>query len=195
MRPGLLLTMGRARTLAFCILAAVWTAGPAPAQQTGVPQGEILTISADRLFSESLFGRRIADEVEAESAVLAAENERIIAALSREEAELTERRGTMQPEAFRALADAFDRKVQEHRSTQKAKLEALSERTEEAQSRFFVIAQPVLEALMKEAGAGVILERSSVFLSANATDITDLAIARIDATIGDGAALEERDDP
>ena len=32
----------------------------------------------------------------------------------------------------------------------------------------------------------MILERSSVFLSANATDVTDVAISRIDAVIGDG---------
>ncbi|MGD9866344.1 MAG: OmpH family outer membrane protein, partial [Pseudodonghicola sp.] len=52
-------------------------------------------------------------------------------------------------------------------------------------------ARPVLETLMRETGAGVILERNSVFLSANATDITDEAIARIDAAIGDGAQTAE----
>ena len=36
----------------------------------------------------------------------------------------------------------------------------------------------------------MILERASVFLSANATDITDLAINRIDAAIGEGPAAE-----
>ena len=41
----------------------------------------------------------------------------------------------------------------------------------------------------------MILERSSVFFSANASDITDLAIQRIDSTIGDGASQGGGDAP
>ena len=37
-----------------------------------------------------------------------------------------------------------------------------------------------------DAGAAVILERLSVFVSANAIDITDEAIKRLDATLGSG---------
>lgn len=179
--------------LALCVaaVALVPASRRAAAQQLGVAQAQILTISAERLFSESRFGRRVAAEIEAESAVLAAENERIIAGLSREEAELTEQRETMEPEAFRLLADAFDTRVQEHRANQKAKLEELSTRNEQARQQFFEVAQPILEQIMRETGAGVILERSSVFLSANATDITNIAVSRIDAAIGDGADIED----
>jgi hypothetical protein len=63
-----------------------------------------------------------------------------------------------------------------------------------AQVEFFRIAAPVLEALMRETGAGVILERSSVFLSANATDVTDLAISRINAVMGDGSVPDAIED-
>ena len=54
-------------------------------------------------------------------------------------------------------------------------------------SAFLRAARPVLGQLMREAGASVILERGSVFFSSNASDITDRAIERIDAAIGDGA--------
>ena len=54
---------------------------------------------------------------------------------------------------------------------------------------FIRAAQPVLIDLMREAGAGVILERRSVLFSANAIDITDIAIQRLDDAIGDGADL------
>ncbi|MEM7318624.1 MAG: OmpH family outer membrane protein, partial [Pseudomonadota bacterium] len=128
---------------------------------------QILTISTDRLFADSQFGRRVTDEIEAESAVLAAENERIIGELSREEGALTDRRASMEPEAFRLLADAFDQKVQENRANQKAKLDALAVRTDQAQAIFFEAARPVLENLMRETGAGIVLERSGVFLSAD----------------------------
>jgi Skp family chaperone for outer membrane proteins len=174
--------------IAMLLMVAV-AAGPVQAQQLGLPQGAILTISTDRTFAESQFGQRIAAEVEAQSAVLAAENRRIEAELIAEEKDLTERRPGMESAAFRALADAFDQKVQNTRVTQETKARALNQIAEKARVEFLQVARPILEDLMRESGAGVILERSSVFLSANATDITDLAIERIDAAIGDGAGL------
>lgn len=158
------------------------------AQQIGLPKAAILTIEADRLFSQSAFGTRIANEIEAESAVLAAENRKIQAELAAEEKDLTARRPDMEPDAFRALADAFDEKVQTIRHTQDAKARALAQKADKARVEFLRAARPVLEALMRDSGAGVILERGSVFLSANATDITDLAITRVDAAIGDGGS-------
>ncbi|MEN8738644.1 MAG: OmpH family outer membrane protein, partial [Phaeobacter gallaeciensis] len=83
--------------------------------QIGAPQSGILTIQPDRLFSESAFGQRVTRELEAEGAVLTAENRRIEAELRAEEQDLTQRRPSMEPEAFRTLADAFDKKVQETR--------------------------------------------------------------------------------
>ncbi|MHA6262042.1 OmpH/Skp family outer membrane protein [Arenibacterium sp. CAU 1754] len=179
----------RLTALALSLWAAVGSAGlvsVANAQELGLPQSAILTISSDRLFSGSDYGRRVAAEIEADGAILSAENRKIEAELTAEEHELTTKREQMGPDEFRALADAFDEKVQEIRRTQDTKARTLSQRGEEARVAFYQAARPVLAALMREAGAGVILERSSVFLSANATDITDIAISRINAAIGDG---------
>ncbi len=174
---------------ALCVLALV-TAVPTRAQQLGVPQTGVLTISSDRLFADSAFGQRVFKEIEAESALLSQENERIVAELSREEKDLTEKRGTMTAEEFRPLAEAFDEKVQSHRAGQRAKLDALARRGDEARGQFFELAQPVLIELLRESRASVVIERATVVLSSDASDITDAAIARINAAIGDGAALE-----
>ncbi len=183
--------------LAICGFAAAmaWALPPQPvlAQQLGLPQSAILTIETDRLFAESAFGLRVATELEAESAVLAAENRRIEAELGAEELELTNRRAAMEPAAFRALAGAFDQKVRANRQAQDSKARALSQRSERARIEFLNVARPILETMMAESGASVILERSSTLLSANSTDITAQAIARINATIGDGAALRQQD--
>lgn len=169
----------------FVLLAAL--AELASAQQIGLVKSPILTIESDRLFAESDFGRRVARELETESGILAAENRRIEAELTIEEQDLTDRRSQLEPEAFRALADAFDEKVQEIRRTQDAKARKLNSRGEADRVAFLQGVRPVLETLMREAGAAVILERSSVFLSANATDVTDLAIGRVNDVLGDGA--------
>lgn len=184
---------GRRFGAVLAVVLAACLLGPSPvvrAQQLGLPQSSILTISAERLFSESAFGQRVGREIEASSAVLAAENRRIEAELTAEEKDLTQRRPTMEPDAFRALADAFDEKVQDIRRTQDAKAREIAKRRDAARVEFLQASRPVLEGLMREAGATVILERSSVFLSSNATDVTDLAIERIDAAIGEGGSAQ-----
>lgn len=160
--------------------------------QIGAPQSGILTIQPDRLFSESAFGQRVTRELEAEGAVLTAENRRIEAELRAEEQDLTQRRPSMDPEAFRTLADAFDKKVQETRRTQDQKLREITQMGETARREFFVASLPILQGIMRDSGAGAILDNSSVFLSSEAADVTDLAITRIDAVLGDGADLESQ---
>lgn len=165
---------------------------PAPAlqaQSLGVVQSPILTVESDRLFSDSAFGKRLAREFEAESAVLSAENRRIEAELTAEEKDLTERRPNMEPDAFRVLADAFDEKVNEIRRTQDAKARELTQKRDADRVVYLQSVAPILELMMRESGAAVILERSSVFISANVIDITDDAIRRIDEAIGDGSQL------
>jgi Skp family chaperone for outer membrane proteins len=177
------------RLLALILCLVTLPALSVQAQQLGLPQHAILTISTDRMFAGSAFGQRVSREIEARSAVLAAENRRIEAELTQEEQDLTEQRPEMDTQAFRALADAFDQKVQLNRAAQDAKARELNQIGDTARAEFLSAARPILESLMREAGAGAILERANVFLSANSTDITDLAIARIDAAIGDGTVV------
>ncbi len=179
------------RLLALILCLVTVPALSVQAQQLGLPQYAILTISTDRMFAGSAFGQRIARVIEVQSAVLAAENRRIEAELTQEEQALTKQRPEMDAQTFRALADEFDQKVQLNRAAQDAKARELNQIGDTARAEFLSTARPILEALMREAGAGVILERANVFLSANSTDITDLAIARIDAVIGDGTVVPD----
>jgi len=157
-------------------------------QNLGLPNSQLLTIHSDRLFAESAYGLRVARETEGRSAVLMAENRRIEAELRAEELDLAERRSTMEPEAFRALATAFDQKVQETRRTQEAKFLEITTARDDARRAFRQTSIPILEQIMTETGAAAILEQSTVLLSADAIDVTDLAISRVDAILGEGAA-------
>ncbi len=183
----------RLKALIICLIPVLplW-AGPGAAQQTSSPterttiKSPILTINSDRIFNESAFGLRVAADVETKGNALAAENRKIETDLEAEERALTAKRKTMTPENFRALADAFDEKVQAIRATQATKSRALNQLVDTEREVFLNAAGPVLEELMRAAGAAVILERRSVFVSANAIDITNDAIARLDATLGSG---------
>ncbi|WP_298848384.1 OmpH family outer membrane protein [uncultured Ruegeria sp.] len=184
-----MLTTTQGPLWALCAFLAVVSAPLVNAQQLGVPQASVVTLSGEELFTKSAFGQRVLREIEKESALLAEENERIVAELSREERELTDQRATLPAEEFRPLAEAFDLKVQSHREGQRAKLDVLARRSEEAQQTFFEIVRPVLVDLLREFGASVMIERSNVVVSTS--DITEAAITRIDAVIGDGSGLQE----
>lgn len=181
----------RAALSALSVLALV-LGGPASSQQVPLERGSvispILTIDGERVFIESAFGKRVTDQAAAQEAALEAENERIAAELEAEERELTERRPSLSPEEFRVLADAFDAKVQRTRSAQAAKIREINEQIERERDVFLRAAAPVLEQLMRESGAAVILERRFVFVSVSAVEITDEAIARIDENLGSGDA-------
>jgi Skp family chaperone for outer membrane proteins len=177
---------------AFLMFGALWGV-TLSAQQTGpfapgVVQSPILVIDFERAFDQSAFGRRVNAEIETEGRSIAAENRRIEAELIEEERQLTDLRPTLSPEDFRNLANAFDEKVQRLRSEQDAKARAVGTRSEEARRQFLMAVEPVLEGVLREAGAALILERRAVFVSIDAIDVTDRAIALIDQEIGSGEA-------
>jgi len=178
-----------------CVIAVLALIGAAPAfaqQQSsgslnlGSISSPVLTVDSDRVFLESAFGRRVAGEVESKAADLAAGFRQIEADLEKEERELTEQRPTLPADEFRTLADQFDQKVQSIRQQQAAKERDLNQLLDKEREVFLRAAAPVLEQLMRRSGAVVILERRSIFYSANAIEITDAAIALLDETLGSG---------
>jgi Skp family chaperone for outer membrane proteins len=177
---------------AALICAALMSAGVAAAQPApAVPEGTpVLTIDQDRLFGESLFGKATIARLEAAEDALVAENVRIEAALEAEERDLTAQRPTMSPEAFRALADAFDTKVEGIRSAQRAKYTALTQAYDEDRRRFFVeIVPPLIAQTMQATGAVAVLDKKSIILSLQSIDVTEAVIAGIDAKVGDGTGV------
>lgn len=180
---------GIAVVLAFGL--ALSASGPPGAQQVGTePAMAVLTLDQDRLFSGSRFGAKSIEALEVQARALQAENRRIESDLEAEEKSLTERRGTMTTEEFRAEADAFDQKVKGIRSAQEAKARDLAAQRDAARQVFLQTSAPILAQIMQERGAVAIIDRSAIVLSFDRADVTDLAIARIDAVLVDGAAGE-----
>lgn len=155
----------------------------------GVVQSLILTVAPEALYTRSDFGKRIANEIEAESLAIAADNRRIEAELTTEERELTVLRDTLPVEDFRARAAAFDEKVQRLRREQDERARIVGTRNEEARRALLTAAQPILLQLMVESGAVAVLDRRVVLLSVDSVDITEQAILRVNAEFGDGTEI------
>lgn len=175
--------------LAFAALLALpLSAFQAVAQVQSGASNQILTLNQERFFQESLFGRRVLQEIDSRSTRLAAENHRIESELKDEELRLTEQRKTLPAAEFRALADAFDAKVENIRTTQAGKATDLSKFADAEQQRFIDQAYPELLKMATEIGALVILDQRSIIITSGQIDVTERAIFRVDQAIGDGGA-------
>ena len=172
--------MSRSRPLSrlggAALLAAFLCFAASVSAQTTSP---ILTIDQDRLYSETRIGARTLEELEVQAKELTSENQAIEKSLIAEELELTEKRAELPPEEFRALANAFDERVQKLRAEQDEKGRQLSRLREEAQGQFLRDNAGIISEIVRARGALLVIDRRDVFLSADSIDITDEAIRRI----------------
>ncbi len=158
-------------------------AGPAAAQDLGVTLSPIVTLDTEKVFGSTVVGQQIATRLEDKVAALASENKRIASQLEAEELDLTDKRKTMEPTAFRKLADAFDAKVQSIRAKQDAKQKELQRLRDAERQSFIDSIGPILSRIARSHGAIVVLERRNVLLSADSIDITQEAINQIDVAL------------
>ncbi|HCP82142.1 MAG TPA: hypothetical protein DIT67_11315 [Octadecabacter sp.] len=186
--------------IAFALLS-----GGATAQQAvdptlfEIPTGQVaptfLTVDIELMFTQSQFGQRIGQSYAQGRDELASENGRIAQALREEELALAAQRSEMDVAVFREEAVAFDEKAQAIRRAQDAKERALEETLSLGRDQFLSATRPILGELMVERGAFAILDRRSVLLSLGSIDVTEYAIVKIDATIGDGAQMTPMQTP
>ncbi|EAQ26966.1 OmpH family outer membrane protein [Roseovarius sp. 217] len=179
--------MRTALALAGLIVAlSLGTHETARAQQMGVIQSDVLVIDPERMLIESDYGRRLQVDIQTERDRLIAHNDRIAKELEAEEQSLTSLRATTPSNEFRALADSFDQKVEELRLESERMSRDLERRRDLVPVQFMRVVQPVLEDLLREAGAMVMIDARAVMLHAGAADVTDLAVVRINERIGRG---------
>ncbi|MEO1704725.1 MAG: OmpH family outer membrane protein [Pseudomonadota bacterium] len=182
------MTVGRgaipAWALAALVSLAAWMSGPAHAQSEPLAlRSPILTIDSARLFPETLLGQAILAEIDEERRAFNRENEILAQEFREEELELTQRRATLPREEFAELAAQFDERVQAARAERDAREAEIDRAAELRRRAFSQQVLPVLDALMREAGAAVLIESDSVLLAAEAVDITAAAIARINQAV------------
>lgn len=187
MRAGL---TGAALAAALALPVAAQETPPAAPEADTLPiQSPVLILRQDELFERSAFGRAATARLEEANRTLVNENRQIEAALETEERDLTQRRPSLPPAEFRALAEEFDAKVEGIRAAQEAKGRGIARLRDEDRQRFFASVVPILAEIMRDSGAAVILDDEAVILSFDRVDITALAVARIDAAIGAGDGL------
>ncbi len=178
--------MRKAGYVVAMLLALAGSAGAQESAPVAPAAPPVVTLDQDRLFLETAFGKAAAARSAADEEALLAENREIFAALEAEEKDLTARRAETPAAEFSALAATFDTKAEGIRAAQDAKGLEIARQRKDDQRKFYDVALPILAELMTELGAVAILDKQAVILSYDKIDMTDRAIARVDAVLGDG---------
>lgn len=139
-------------------------------------------LDQDRFLRGSQLGQQILARVRAAEARLQADNQTLFDQLAAEERALTEARATLSAEEFRAQADAFDARVETIRMQRAQISQQLSQWSEGEAQRFYDAALPVLVQLMNDEGILALFRPETVILGSDILDMTDAAIARLDAS-------------
>ena len=180
----------------LCLGVTVLSLGLAVTQTRAEPGGQppvpVLTLDFEQLFDKTLWGKRIAADMARDSAALMAENTRIADDLIAEEKQLTERRATLMPAAFRAEADAFDERATGIRAAQKAKAQALTQSYEAARQAFFVASGPLIDEVLTRRDAVMVLDRRAIIRGLESADITAELARLMDARLGAGPSDQTR---
>lgn len=178
--------------------ASLALAAPLHAQQTlGFSLGEtaedtlvarlpLRIVDDEQLYRESQFGARVTAEIETASRALEVENDQLLSELTAREEELTGLRATLSVEEFRAAAAAFDIQAETIRRDQAEKRQRLAQFEDSERRRFFGQSTPILQEVLQRSGGLVLIDARAVIIGVPGLDMTEDAIAAMDAAIGDG---------
>jgi Skp family chaperone for outer membrane proteins len=140
-------------------------------------------VDQDALFAQSNAGKAYISTFEISGKNLASENLLIQESLEEEERELTQKRKTLESDVFEKLAFEFDQKVKQIRTEQSAKERNLNLQLTRNRSTFYEDITPILLKLLDERRIEVLLNKKSVVLALRGSDITQVAIQRINEVL------------
>jgi len=155
-------------------------AAPPPPPPGGAPVARILMVDLRRVLAASKVGRDVQQQMEGQKQKATNELNGEGGALEREKAQLQQQAAILAPDVkarrikdFETRAQGFQKKVQ-----QRSLL--IQGGFIKAQQQIEAALGPILQGLMRERGATILLDRSGVLLAPNAIDVTDVVIQRLD---------------
>jgi Skp family chaperone for outer membrane proteins len=164
----------------FLGAASLDAAVAAPPPPGGAPTARILMIDLRRAMGASKVGQDIQRQVELLKQQATRDLNGEAASLKSEETQLQQQAAILAPDVkarrikdFQLRAGAFQQKVQQRSGLIQGGVMKAQQQIEQALG-------PILQGIMKERGATILLDRSAILLAPNSIDVTPLVIQRLD---------------
>ena len=168
----------------FCLVFAsgVFGAVPIRAQESDTSY-PVLIVDMQRIKTESAAGRDMLSKSAEIREIIRSELSEREEVLRLEEQKLAQERSSLEPQEFRDRVRAFETKVFETREFAEAENRRLQALLSKASALLRDQATTVLTVIMRERGAGVLLDATQIVLSIDNLDITNEAIERLNVTL------------
>ncbi|SDZ93816.1 OmpH family outer membrane protein [Rubrimonas cliftonensis] len=171
-------------------LALGLQAAGAAGQTAATPRsGGVLVVDMDAALRESAAARALREAELAARGELQKRFDAMQAELEAEETEMVRLRQTMPRLEFDKLVVAFDQKVRAARRDAQQSGAALQARFAQAQASLAAVARPMLEEIMRERAAALVIDRKSALAVAPELDVTAALMERMNARQPDAAGL------
>jgi outer membrane protein len=168
----------------FAADAPAAAAAPAPAPALQAPPPTLIVIDFERILQESKAGKSVSEQLQQRAGSFQKGFQQQEADLNTAQQELMRQQSILAQDAFSAKARDLQRRSDELREKEAKANAALQQSNREAIVRIQQTIRPILEDIMKERGANVVLNRGAVSLiSDDRFDVTDEALKRLDVKL------------
>lgn len=178
-------TIFKAATLAALALGTATALPTAAFAQAAAAQTSIIVVDMDRVGADSAAGKSGQTQLKAKVDSLQARGKSLADQLRSEEEALLKARqaNTMAPEAFQAKVKDLQTK-QNNARTELGNRENELQRSQAAvRQQIFNAVGPIIQAVMRERGASIVLTRDAALAVAPTLDVTAEVIRRLDAAL------------
>lgn len=172
-----LLAAGGLAALAIGFGAA--QAAPPQPPVGGAPSARILLVDIRRVMAESHVGQDIQRQVDELKNQASSQLHGEEVELQNEERQFQEQSAILAPDLKQKRAEALKAKIDKFQEEARGRGSLIQGGVIKAQQQVEQALGPILEGIMKERGATLLLDRSAVLLAPNAIDVTEVVVQRL----------------
>jgi len=150
--------------------------------QSPIADQSILVVDRERVLRDSAPGRALAAAIQEQRLALQSASAEVEKAMEAEETEIDQIRDRLTPQQFEERLRDFDQRVRQVRRDSQQALQALHSRVNEARREMEQALNLVLQDILEERGASVLLNAQTVIMAREEIDITGEAIDKFSTT-------------
>jgi outer membrane protein len=178
-------TILKAAALTAITLGAATALPTAALAQAAAPQSAIIVVDMNRVVAESAAGKSGSSQLKAQVDSAQARAKTLAEQLQKEEETLVKARqaNSMAPEAFQAKVKELQTKQNNARTELGNREQQIQRSDAYVRQQIFQAVNPIIQALLRERGAQIVLAREAALAVNPALDVTAEVVRRLDAAL------------
>tara|TARA_Y100001935_G_C17017674_1_gene366184 strand:+ start:74 stop:631 length:558 start_codon:yes stop_codon:yes gene_type:complete len=143
------------------------------------PNTSVGVLDLNKVLIEAKAAKKAAEKIDEIAKQIEEDLKKSDESIVQEQNKLIEAQSIMAPEAFEIKRKEYDEKFQSYNITRQQKLLSIDKLIEDSRNTILDNLRPILENISEERGITVLLEKGQVLLNAEAMEITDEVIKKL----------------